>query len=232
MNICLIPARSGSKRIKNKNIINFFGKPIIAYTIEAAIKSKLFDEVMVSTDSTKVAKIATKYGATIPFIRPKNISNDYSTDIQVINHFIRFTKQKKNKHNFLCYLYPINPLLKISTLKKCFNLIKKEDCQRVMTIAKFNYPIQRALFKDNNKNLVFFNKKYEYYRSQDLIDAYQDAAQCYWYNLKKINRTKLSKKLTTKGIELKNFEFCDVDTFEDLSNLKRLFKLKRKNNFK
>ncbi len=228
MNICLIPARSGSKRIKNKNIINFFGKPIISYAIQLAKKSKLFDEVIVSTDSRRVAKIAINYGAKIPFIRPKNISDDYSKDIQVINHFLNFKHQKKKKYNFLCYLYPINPLLKISTLKKCFNLIKKGNCQRVMTIAKFNYPIQRALYKDKRHNLVFFNKKYQNYRSQDLIQAYQDAAQCYWFNLKKIKQIGLNNKLTTKGIELKEFEFCDVDTMEDLSNLKRLYKLNKK----
>ena len=228
MNICLIPARSGSKRIKNKNIINFFGKPIISYAIQLAKKSKLFDEVIVSTDSKKIAKIAIRYGAKAPFIRPKNMSNDYSTDIQVINHFIKITNQKKKKYNFLCYLYPINPLLKISSLIKCLKLMRKGNCQKVMTVAKFNYPIQRALYKNRNQNLFFFNKKYQNYRSQDLKQAYQDAAQCYWFNLDKIKHSGINNKLTTKGIELNQFEFCDVDNLEDLSNLKRLYKLNKK----
>jgi len=101
---CLIPARSGSKRIKNKNIINFYDKPIIAYSIIAAIKSKLFEDVYVSTDSIKISKIAKRYGAKVPFLRPKEISGEYSSDEQVLTHFLKYMKSKKIKTNILCYL--------------------------------------------------------------------------------------------------------------------------------
>jgi len=226
MNICLIPARKNSKRIKNKNILNFFGKPMIAYAIEAAKKSNLFDKIVVSTDSVKISKIANQYGAETPFIRPKKISNDFAKDADVINHFLEFYKSKKIKISYLCYLYPVNPLLKVSTLKKCIQLLKKSNCQKVMTIAKFSYPIQRALLKNKTENLFFFNKKYKNCRSQDLSQCYQDAAQCYWFNLKKIKNFKLKKELITKGVLLNSFEFCDVDTRDDLNVLKKIFRFK------
>ena len=118
MNICLIPARSGSKRLKNKNIKFFFGKPLIAYAIIAAKKSNLFERIIVSTDSNKIAQIAKQYGAEVPFLRPKKLANDKAIDINVAQHFIDYCKRKKQKISILCYLYSTNPLLKISTLKK------------------------------------------------------------------------------------------------------------------
>ena len=118
MRVCLIPAREGSKRLKNKNIKIFFGKPLIAYSISTAIKSNLFDEIYVSTDSIKIANIAKKYGAKIPFLRPKKFSNDYADDRGVINHYLKFANLNKMKIDSLCYLYPTSPLVKISTLKR------------------------------------------------------------------------------------------------------------------
>ena len=117
MNICLIPARIGSKRVKLKNMINFFGKPIIYYSIKTALNSKLFDKIIVSTDSKKIAKIANKYGAETPFIRPKSISSDSSSDFEVLNHFYKFTKLQKINLKYLCYLYPTASLITVNTLK-------------------------------------------------------------------------------------------------------------------
>ena len=155
MNICLIPARSGSKRIKNKNIKNFFGKPIISYTIKTAINSKLFDKIFVSTDSEKIANISKKNGAEVPFIRPKSISNDYAPDKEVIDNFLKYASKNKININYLCYIYPINPLIKISTLKKCKSLLLNSNCKKVMTVGKYSYPIQRALFEDSDKSIKF-----------------------------------------------------------------------------
>tara|TARA_B110000211_G_C14007491_1_gene521516 strand:- start:193 stop:882 length:690 start_codon:yes stop_codon:yes gene_type:complete len=229
MNVCLIPARKNSKRIKNKNIISFFGKPLIAYAIETAKKSNLFDKIIVSTDSKKIAQIAKKYGAETPFLRPKKISSDFANDNDVINHFVKFYNSKNIKINYLCYLYPVNPLLKISTLVKCKKLLEKNNCHKVMTIAKFDYPIQRGLVLNARGNLSFLNNKYKNYRSQDLTQCYQDAAQCYWYNLKKIKKLKTVKTMKTKAIVLKSFEFCDVDTHNDLQKLRKIFQYKLMN---
>ena len=148
MNICLIPARKGSKRIKNKNIKNFNGKPIIYYSIKAALNSKLFDKIVVSTDSEKIKKIAIKFGAEVPFIRPKNISDDFAIDFDVINHYLQFCKKQKISINNLCYLYPVNPLIKISTLKRCIKLLDSFNCQSVITVRKYAFPIEMALIKN------------------------------------------------------------------------------------
>ena len=123
---CLIPARSGSKRIKNKNIKSFHGKPIISHAIFLAKKSRLFKKIFVSTDSNKIASISKKYGAEIPFIRPKNISGDKVPDEKVRNHFIKYCKLKKLKIDYLCYLYPCTPLLEKKTLIDSFKIIKKK----------------------------------------------------------------------------------------------------------
>jgi len=223
MNICLIPARSGSKRIKNKNIKNFYGKPIIYYSIKTAKKSKLFDKIIVSTDSKKISKISKMYGAETPFLRPKEISDDYATDYDVINHFIYYCKKNKIKINKLCYLYPTNPLINVQILKQCLRELNKKNCQKVITISRFPHPIQRALKKSKKDNFDYLNKSFANSRSQDLENFYYDAAKCYWYNFDRIK--KFRKKLITKGVEINRDLVCDVDNLEDFNFLKKLFRL-------
>lgn len=227
MKICLIPARSGSKRIKNKNIKNFFGKPLIAYAIQLAIKSKLFDMVIVSTDSNKIAKISEKYGATVPFLRPKKISNDYAIDRDVINHFLKYAKINKIKINFLCYLYATTPLLKISTLQKCYKLLVKSKYPKITTICKFSHPIERALIKNKNGEINFKIKNFINYRSQKFKEYYHDAGQCYWFNIKKINNFVSKNWIKTLAVELNQYDFQDLDTIEDFNILKKLYKIKK-----
>ena len=159
MDICLIPARENSKRIKNKNIIKFFNYPMISYPIKTALKSKLFDKVIVSTDSKKIARISKLYGAETPFLRPKKIAKDNTTVVKVIEHLITYFLKKNQKINFLCVLYPCNPLLKVSTLKRCRKLLIKSKAELVMTIAKFSYPIERALKKSKTEIMNIEKKK-------------------------------------------------------------------------
>ena len=113
------------KELKIKMLKIFFGKPLISYSIQKAIKSKLFNEVIVSTDSLKIAKIAKKFGASVPFLRPKKLSNDFASDRDVLNHCLKYIKSRKIEVSVLCYLYPTAPFIKISTLKKCYNLLVK-----------------------------------------------------------------------------------------------------------
>ena len=184
MKICLIPARSGSKRIKNKNLINLAGKPIIFYSINEAINSKIFDKVIVTTDSEKIARTARMFGAETPFIRPKKISNDKATDLDVLKHFNKFSKKNEIKIDYLCYLYPTAFLINKKILKYSFDVLKKnKNCQKVLTICKIRHPVERALRFDKNKNIIFNNKKKIFTRTQDLPKLYYDAAQCYWYNI-------------------------------------------------
>ena len=228
MNICLIPARGGSKKNKNKNIKIFFNKPFLSFAIKTAIKSKIFSKVYVSTDSIMIANIAKKNGAKIPFIRPKKIASDKSKDLEVINHFLNHAKRKKIKIDTLCYLYPVTPLMSSKTLKRCYKILKNKNIPKVMTIGKFSHPIQRALIKKNNGEVSFFSKKYSSSRSQDLKDYYHDAGQCYWFNIKKFNLKKITKNLKTIGLELKQNEFKDVDTKDDLEMLKILYKFNKR----
>lgn len=225
MNICLIPARSGSKRIKNKNIKSFFGKPLIYYPIDVAKKSKLFDKIIVSTDSKKISKISSKYGAETPFLRPKNISNDYATDYDVISHFLSYCKKNKIKITKLCYIYPTNPLLNIRILKQCLIQLNKKDCQKVITISKFSHPIQRALKKNKDGNFEYLNKSFANSRSQDLENYFFDVAKCYWFNFKRIKKFK--RKLITKAVEINRELVCDVDNMQDFNFLKKLYKLNK-----
>tara|TARA_B100001094_G_C18194704_1_gene809860 strand:- start:1132 stop:1815 length:684 start_codon:yes stop_codon:yes gene_type:complete len=222
MNICLIPARSGSKRIRNKNIKNFFGKPILAYTIQIALKCKLFDRVIVSTDSKKYSTLAKKYGAEVYF-RTKKLSSDMASDLSVIKDFLRYCKKNKSRIYILCYLYPINPLLKISTLLKCFKKIKKRNINKLITLKRYTYPIQRSYIYKRKQFLVWDRKSF-IKRSQDLKNFYHDAAQCYWYKVKKNFNLYEKSSLKTHGIILKTFESHDVDEPEDFETLKKIYK--------
>ena len=220
MNICLIPARYGSKRIKNKNIKIFNGKPVIYYSIKAAINSKLFDKIIVSTDSAKIRNISIKAGAEVPFLRPKKLSGDKVIDRDVIKHFLKFSNKNQWKINFLCYLYPVNPLIKISTLKKCFNVIQNKKCNEVITLFKYSFPIELALTLGKDGFVKHKFKKFINMRSQNFSDSYMDAGQCYWYN---INKIKDFSNLNTLFVKLNRFEFMDVDNIEDFDVLKKIY---------
>ncbi len=224
MIVCLIPARKGSKRLKNKNIFNFYGKPMISHSIEVAKDSKIFDEIYVSTNCKKTANIAKKYGAKVPFIRPEKISNDKSTDIDVLKHFLEYNKKKNKKINFICYVYPTNPLLKVITIKNSFNKLVRLNAQKVLTISKYEYPIQRALNINKKGQITFREPKYKNYVSQKLKTFYQDATQLYWYNLKKIKNFNNFEKFKTYGFELKNTDFVDLNDKNDLKKLKIYYK--------
>lgn len=223
--VCVIPARGGSKRIKNKNIKMFNGKPLISYSINTAIKSRLFDEIIVSTDSEKIAKIAKKFGAKVPFLRPKKLANDYANDLQVIRHYFNFNKKNNIEVDIMCYLYATAPLLKVSTLKKCYEKLISSNYTRVMTILKFDVPIQRALKKNNRGEIFFRDKKYLKFRSQDLVEYYHDAGQCYWFDVKKFKKELSSKWQNTVGVELDRDEAIDIDTPEDFRMAEKLYKL-------
>lgn len=215
---CLIPARSGSKRIKNKNIKPFHGQPIISYAISNAKKSGLFDKIFVSTDSLKIANIAKKYGAEIPFLRPKNISNDKTVDDLVRKHFLEYCKSKKLYVDYLCYLYPCTPLLKIKTLKNSFKLISKKKYEKLFTICKYSSDIQRVLKKNYKNEIEYKYKKNKYLRSQDLDEYYYDPGQLYWFNYRK----NLKKK--TIGYEVSYFEGIDINTLDDFKKASKIFK--------
>ena len=224
-NICVIPARGGSKRIPKKNIKNFHGKPLIAWSIECALNSQLFKDVYVSTDSTEIASISESFGAKIPFIRPKEISTDNTLDVEVRIHFINWLKNSNIKANFLCYLYPTAPFITVDTLRGCYKKIKDSDADSLLTVTNYPYPVQRALKENEDNSLSFVWDKYANSRSQDLTEFLHDAGQCYFYNLKKDFKEAYGKRI---GFKLPRIMCQDIDNLEDFDTAKRLFSLIRK----
>ena len=226
--IAIITARSGSKRIPKKNIKFFLGKPIIAYSIEKAINSKLFDKVMVSTDDKEIADISKNYGAEVPFFRSKKNSDDFSTTPDVLIEVLETYKKLNEEFDFGCCIYPTAPLISKKELKKSFDILisKKYDC--VFPTLPFNYPIQRALRIENSEKVEMINPLNYRVRSQDLEKMYHDAGQFYWFNVSKfINKKKLWTN-NTGFIIVDEINTQDIDDEMDW----RLAEIKYKNKFK
>lgn len=176
MNIAVIPARGGSKRIPRKNIKLFYGKPIIAYAIEAGINSKYIDRVVVSTDDEEIARIARQYGAEVPFIRSNKNSDDQATLNDV---FLEVSSKLSEKGNF-CMILPTTPLIQLKTIEEAYELLLERDFDTVRPIVRYSYPIQRSLSMKEDQSISFIDEKYYKYRSQDLTPAFHDAGMFYW----------------------------------------------------
>ncbi len=179
-NIALIPARGGSKRIPKKNIRNFLGKPIIAYTIEAAIESGCFDRVIVSTDCPEIKKVAIEYGAEVPFLRPDDIANDYATTVDVIKHAISWLEMDGSPVNYICCLYATAPFMRTCDIISGLQKLKDEPtASYAFTVTSFAFPVQRAI-KLKEGRMAMFHPEHLKTRSQDLEEGYHDAGQFYW----------------------------------------------------
>ncbi len=213
-NIAIIPARGGSKRIPRKNIKNFLGKPIIAYSIEAAIKSNLFDEVMVSTDDKEIADIAIKYGAKVPFMRTAETANDFATTADVIIEVINDYEKIKKRFETCCCIYPTAPLIKIENIINAYKLLINENFESVFPVVKFSYPIFRALKVENNKVKMIWEENLTK-RSQDLPDAFHDAGQFYFMRTEAFLLNCEIFTDNTGAIELSELEVQDIDTETD-----------------
>lgn len=208
-NLCIIPARGGSKRIPRKNIKDFLGKPIIAYSIEAALNSELFDEVMVSTDDDEIAEIAIKYGAKVPFMRSKENADDVATTYEVIEEVIQcYIDQGRNFEN-VCCIYPCAPFVSIEKLEEAHK--KLDQFNAVFPIVQYGFPIQRALKKDGNDKIDFIQPEFALSRSQDLNVSFHDAGQFYWLNIKKMFENKSIMSDNTGSVVLSEMEVQDID---------------------
>ncbi len=218
--ICIIPARGGSKRIKNKNIINFSGKPLIYYSIKAAIKSKIFSRIIVSTDSSRIKKIAKKYGAEVPFIREKRLSNDLTSTKDVfIDAIFKINSQNVKFH---CLLYPTAPLVKSKDLIKAYNKIKIEKADGLMTVGKYlNHPLRSLTVK--KKILRFKWKKYIKKNTQNLPKYYFDCGNFYFFKTEKIIKSNTFYPKKIIPYYLKIYNAVDIDNYEDLKLAEKLF---------
>ena len=215
MNVAIIPARGGSKRILNKNIKHFAGKPIIAYSIEAAKKSGLFDKIFVSTDSEKIALTAKEYGAEVPFMRPKEFSDDFAPTAMVLLHALKWLEGQGTPAEFACCIYATAPFVKAEYLKKGFRLIMRESVSAVFSVTSFPFSIFRALNINEAGYLEMFWPEHEFTRSNDLPEAYHDAGQFYWLDSKKFFKKKKVYTNDALPVIIPRFLVQDIDTIED-----------------
>ncbi len=212
-NICIIPARGGSKRIPKKNIKLFLGKPIISYSIELALKSNLFDEIMVSTDDDEIAEIAIKNGAVVPFYRSSKNSNDFATTLDVIDEVVKEYASINKSFKNICCIYPTAPLIQIKDLVNGYEILSKNrEIDVVYPITTFSYPILRSVILDKLGNIKMRWPEFEKTRSQDLQVAYHDCGQWYWHSSESLTKRNFS---IIKPVILDGLHVQDIDNEED-----------------
>jgi len=228
--IAIIPARGGSKRIPRKNIKPFFGKPLIAYSIETALQSGLFDKVIVSTDDEEIAEVARSYGAEVPFIRPKELSDDFTGTVDVAEHALSWLKEHGEVYDFACTIYATAPLLQPQYLIEGFDKLKHSDAVHAFSATSMPFPIQRTFKIDENGHCKMFYPEHYTSRSQDLEEAYQDAGQFYWKDLSKSSSEPLFGK-DSIPIILPRHLVQDIDTLEDWDRAEKLYEVLHRDRF-
>ncbi len=229
--IAIIPARGGSKRIPRKNIRDFHGKPLLAYSIEVALKSKLFDKVIVSTDDEEIASIAKEYGAKVPFLRPKELSDDFTGTADVVNHTIAYLESKGEYYEYICTIYATAPFLQKKYLVEGFEKLKNSNAHQSFSVTSMPFPIQRSFkITSDNRCEMFWPENFTK-RSQDLEEAYQDAGQFYWENLNNSSNDIPFGK-DSIPIILPRYLVQDIDTLEDWIRAEYMYEviIKKNNN--
>jgi len=217
MNIAIIPARGDSKRIPKKNIKYFHGQPLIVYSIQAAKDSKLFDKIIVSTDDNQIATIAKEYGAEVPFIRPKELSDDFTGTVEVVNHAIEYLESEGKIYDYVCTIYSTAPFLQSQYLLEGYKKLKESDAVNTFSATSMPFPIQRTFKLDKNCRCKMFTPEFYMARSQDLEEAYQDAGQFYWVNRKRQKQAANQVVFSDISIPviLPRYLVQDIDTHED-----------------
>jgi pseudaminic acid cytidylyltransferase len=224
MNLCVIPARGGSKRIPKKNIKNFCGKPIIVWSIEKAKASKCFDKIIVSTDDTEIANLAISYGADVPFMRPKTLSDDYTATVPVVSHAIKWQTDHDQKPNYVCCVYATAPFIALNDLKDSLKILRSSESDYVFSATNFAYPIQRSFKIKKNKRLEMFYPEHYNSRSQDLEEAFHDAGQFYWGLTDSWLENKPIIGKNSSPALIPRTRAIDIDTIEDWKIAETMFK--------
>ncbi len=222
--IAIIPARGGSKRIPRKNIKDFYGRPLIAYSIQTALASKLFDKVIVTTDDEKIVAIAKKYGAEVPFIRPKELADDFSGTQEVIDHALKWLENHGEHYDFVCTIYATAPLLKAQYLVEGYNILKASSAINAFSATSMPFPIQRTFKVTDDGRCEMFTPKYYMTRSQDLEEAYQDAGQFYWAKTAKESQEVMFGN-DSIPVLLPRHLVQDIDTLEDWKRAEVMYKV-------
>lgn len=224
MKVAIIPARGGSKRIPRKNIKPFCGKPMIAWSIEAALQSGCFDRIIVSTDDSEIAAVARQHGAEVPFMRPAELSDDHTGTIPVIRHAIEWCNQQGPRVELACCLYATAPFVRAEDLLHGLATLQGNDCDYAFSVTSYAFPIQRAIRINAKGRVEMFNPEHFNTRSQDLEEAFHDAGQFYWG---RADAWLMSKPIFTpdsQPVPLPRHRVQDIDTPEDWSRAEWLFK--------
>jgi N-acylneuraminate cytidylyltransferase len=223
MKIAVIPARGGSKRIPRKNIREFAGKPMIGWSIEAAIKSGCFDRIIVSTDDSEIAQVAKGYGADVPFIRPSHLSDDHTATAPVIAHAIDEVEKNGTRVDFACCIYATAPFVREEDLVSGMNLINKGEWNFAFSATSFGYPIFRSFKVKPSGSVEMFFPEHFATRSQDLPEAWHDAGQFYWGKPKAWREAFRIFDSDSTVIPLPRWRVQDIDTPEDWERAEVIF---------
>jgi len=213
-NIAVITARGGSKRIPRKNIKNFCGRPIIAYSIEAALGADLFDEVMVSTDDEEIAEIAKKYGAKVPFYRSAETSGDFATTMDVLREVVGMYEERGQNYDYLCCIYPTAPFVTSEKLKNSFAKFKDSGFEMMIPVVEFEYPPQWGLRIDKDGYLQYRTPEYANVKKHDMEPLYHDVGQFQWFNVKE-GILSGKKLLRMNTVIMPDTEVQDIDNESD-----------------
>jgi pseudaminic acid cytidylyltransferase len=230
LNICVIPARGGSKRIPKKNIKYFNGKPIIAYSIQAALRCKYFDKVVVSTDDDEISKIAIQYGAQVPFIRPDNLSDDYAGTLQVVKHALERIEENDSHIDNVCCLYATAPFVNKERIENAYEKLIESRANYCFSVTSFPFPIQRAIKITNKNRVEMFYPEYFNVRSQDFEESYHDAGQFYWGKAQAYKDELPIFSEFALPYVLPSYLVQDIDTIEDWLRAEAMHKVLLENN--
>lgn len=224
MRLCIIPARGGSKRIPRKNIKPFCGKPMIAWSIEAALRSGRFDQVIVSTDDAEIAEVARQFGATVPFVRPNELSDDHTGTIPVIRHAIEWFNAQGQAVEQACCLYATAPFVSAEDILRGLDVLQRSDCDYAFSVTSYAFPIQRAIRLTEQGRVEMFNPEHFTTRSQDLEAAFHDAGQFYWGRAEAWLQGRMIFGPSSLPVLLPRHRVQDIDTPEDWVRAEWLFR--------
>ena len=223
MNICIIPARGGSKRIPRKNIKNCCGRPMITWSIKAALNCSSFGRVIVSTDDDEIAEISRQYGAEVPFKRSKSLSDDHTSTIPVIKNAIKWLEMNNEKVDSICCLYPTAPFIEESYIEEGLKKLTENNASYSISVTSFPYPIQRAIKVTKNERLKMFFPESINKRSQDLEKSFHDAGQFYWGKRSAWMKEEKILDHNTVPVYIPRYKVQDIDEEEDWIQAERIF---------
>lgn len=230
MKVAIIPARGGSKRIPRKNIREFAGKPMIAHPIECALQSGLFERVIVSTDDPEIAQVARDFGAEAPFQRPKELSDDHTNLVDVIDHGVKWLQSQRVGLSAVCCIYATAPFLSQEDLSRGLKILEAEDWQYVLAVTTFAFPIFRSFRKNALGGLEMFFPEHLNTRSQDLPEALHDAGQFCWGRPEAWRNHVKAIDKTSTVVTIPRWRVQDIDTLEDWENAEIMWQVLKANN--